>query len=64
MMTNDKKAEVWIAIGALTFAETLELAETFRSAWESTTDFEATDLADWAFLLNSAREIAESGDDQ
>ena len=55
---NDKKAEVWLALGALTFAETLEIAEVFRDAWESTTDFEASDVADWSFLLNTAREIA------
>ena len=56
---DDKKAAVWAALGALTFAETLEIAEVLRDAWEATTDFECTDVADWAFLLNNAREIAE-----
>lgn len=62
-MENDKKAAVWAAIGSLTFAETLELAEVFREAWESTHEFEATDQGDWAFLLNTAREIAEDQTD-
>lgn len=60
---NDKKTEVWNAVGALTFAETLEIAEVFRDAWESVGEFEASDLADWAFLLNTAREIAEGRSD-
>jgi hypothetical protein len=51
--------KLWNALGALTFAETLEVAEVFRDAVESGSDFDPTDLHAWAFLLNTAREIAE-----
>jgi hypothetical protein len=53
----------WAALGALTFAETVTVAETMRDAHDSTTDFEPTDAADWSFLLNTAREIAEDRSD-
>jgi hypothetical protein len=56
---TDGKDTFWNALGALTFAETLEIAEVFRDAWESTDGFEPTDLQDWSFLLNTAREISE-----
>lgn len=49
----------WAALGALTFAETVKVAETMRDACESVCEFEPTDVSDWAFLLNTAREIAE-----
>lgn len=55
----DRKETLWAALGALTFAETVEIAEVFRDAFESTTDFEPTDVHEWSFLLNTAREIAE-----
>lgn len=57
-MTDNKEA-FWTALGALTFAETVEIAAVFRDAHDCTTDFEPTDAADWSFLLNTAREIAE-----
>jgi hypothetical protein len=56
---KDRKAEFWAALGALTFAETVEIAEVMRDAWESCSEFEQADVSDWAFLLNMAREIAE-----
>jgi ABC-type amino acid transport system permease subunit len=58
---TDRIADFWAALGAMTFAETLEVAETMRAAWESTVsgEFEATDVSEWSFLLNAAREIAE-----
>lgn len=49
----------WDALGALTFAETVEVAAVFRDAMDCTSDFEASDTQDWSFLLNTAREIAE-----
>jgi hypothetical protein len=55
---NDRKEEFWAALGALTFAETVEIAEVMRDAWETTTDFEGTDVQEWSFLLNTARGIA------
>lgn len=54
----------WDAFGVLTFAEVLQVAETLRDACDATTDFEASDVADWSFLLNSAREIAEAGNEE
>lgn len=56
---NDKVAEFWAALGRLTFAETVTVAETMRDAADSVTDFEISDASDWSFLLNTAREIAE-----
>lgn len=56
---NENVELFWSALGALTFAETLKVAEVMRDAWESTTDFENTDIQDWSFLLNTAREIFE-----
>lgn len=53
---NDRIADFWAALGQLTFAETVEVAETMRDAHESVTDFEPTDITDWSFLLNTARE--------
>lgn len=58
-MMDDKIETFWNALAALTFAETLRVAEVMRDAHESTTDFEPTDIQDWSFLLNTAREIAE-----
>ncbi len=55
----DRIAEFWAALGRLTFAETVKVAEAMRDAHECTTDFEVTDLMEWSFLLNAAREIAE-----
>lgn len=56
---SEKIEAFWEALGALTFAETVTIAETMRDAWESVTDFECTDVTGWSFLLNTAREIAE-----
>jgi len=56
---NDNVDLFWAALGALTFAETVKVAEVMRDAWESTNDFEPTDVQKWSFLLNTAREIAE-----
>jgi hypothetical protein len=56
---NDRKEVFWEALGALTFVEMTEIAEVMRDAMESTTDFEATDIQDWSFLLNTASMIAE-----
>ena len=55
----DKIEALWVALGALTFAETLEVAETLRDAWESTAgdDFETASIHEWAILLNTSREI-------
>lgn len=50
----------WAALGALTFAETVEVAEQFRDACDATDDFEGWGVADWAFLLNTARDAAET----
>jgi hypothetical protein len=52
-------AEFWAALGRLTFAETVTVSETMRDAWENTNEFEPTDIQEWAFLLNTAREIAQ-----
>lgn len=62
----DAVEEFWATLGRLTFAETLTVAETMRDARECVSEFEVSDAADWAFLLNTAREIAEdrSNDDQ
>jgi hypothetical protein len=50
----------WAALGALTFAETVTVAETMRDAHDCVDGFDPSDVADWSFLLNSAREIGES----
>lgn len=57
---DERTSAVWAALGALTYAEALALGEIFRAAWESVGPFEQTDVAEWAFLMNAAREIAES----
>lgn len=54
----DATQAVWAALAKLTFDETLELAETFRDAWEST-DIDGSIISDWMILLKSARDIAE-----
>lgn len=56
---NDRIQEFWTALGVLTFAEVVTVAETMRDAWESVGEFEPTDIQEWSFLLNTAREIAE-----
>jgi hypothetical protein len=53
----------WDALGRLTFAELVEVAETFRDAHDATTEFEVSDVQDWSFLLNSAREVAVGQDE-
>lgn len=49
--------EVWQALGALSPEERTDLASVFREAWETTLEFEPTDLADWSFLLFAAQEL-------
>jgi hypothetical protein len=56
---NDRIAELWAALGALTVAEAVTIGETLRDAWGSTNEFEPTDVQEWVFLLNTARQIAE-----
>ena len=47
--------EFWTALGRLTFAETVLVAETMRDVCVSVTDFEHSDANDWLLLLNTAR---------
>jgi hypothetical protein len=56
---SDRIESLWAALGALTFAETLQVAETMRDAADCMTDFEVSNAHDWSILLNTAREIAE-----
>ena len=51
--------EFWTALGRLTFAETVLVAETMRDVCVSVTDFEHSDANDWLLLLNTARRIGE-----
>jgi hypothetical protein len=55
---NDKIAEFWATLGAMTLDQTLEVAEVFRDAVESS-DSDTSLVTDWVFLLKSARDIAE-----
>jgi hypothetical protein len=55
----DAIATFWAALGSLTFAETVTVAETMRDAWEASGEFEPTDIQEWSFLLNQARCIYE-----
>lgn len=54
---RERMENFWIAFGALTFAETLEIAGLMRDALEATGDFDPNDVRDWSFLLNTARGI-------
>lgn len=57
---SEKEEAFWDALGVLTFAELVKVAETMRCAYDTTNEFETSSVQDWAFLLNSAREIAEA----
>lgn len=56
-MTDTQKT-FWTALSQMTLDETLEVAETFRDAVEST-DPDTSIVTEWVFLLKSARDIAE-----
>ena len=60
----DPVAGFWAAFGRLTFAEVLKVSESMRDAWDCTDGFEPTDIQDWSFMLNTAREIAEQREDE
>jgi hypothetical protein len=57
---SERLEKFWDALAALTFAELVEVASIMRDACDSTSDFEQSDVQEWSFLLNSAREIAEA----
>lgn len=57
----DRIETVWDALGNLTYAEMLEVASALRDTYDPDT-FDTTDAYDWAALINSAREAAQTAD--
>ena len=56
----DRIATFWSALEQMTVAEVMEVAEVLRYHRVGDDDFDDNDARDWTFLLENARQTAQS----